>query len=609
MLSIYDYGVIGFYFAFMAMIGLVCRKFIGNTSDYFRGGGKMLWWVAGCTAFVAQFSAWTFTGAASKAYQDGPVILVIYLANALGFFLNYLFFAPRFRQMRVVTCIQGIRARFGKANEQFFTWVQLPIGILYAGIWLSGLSVFVSTAFEVNLYTTIIATGAVVLVMAVVGGSWAVAAGDFIQTLVLMPITIVTAFLAIAQIGGWGSFLEKLPRHHLHWSEGARVEILYLWIIAIVIKQIISTNNMLEASRYLNAKDGHQARKAALLASILFVVGPIFWFIPPMVARIVHPDLHSMFPNLKNPSEAAFVVAGVDNMPAGMLGLLISGIFGATMSHMDMGLNKNAGFFVKNFYQVLIRPHAHEKEMLLVGKAATFLFGVLVIGAALAFSTWKLGLFNLMLQFGALIALPSCVPLIWGTIIKRAPAWAGWSTVLVGFATSVAAKLFLTPAWLESLMGWTSNSLSVRESDDWVLLLGVLLNALVCSAWFLGTCWFARFRPAAEVAQVEKFFSDMKTPVDFEKEEGAGNDAQQYRTLGLMSLGYGAFISLLVFIPNSLLGRAGLFACAGSMLAVGGLLYWNSRRLGRASLRQGRKAEASPAVHNHQTQLQKSWEA
>ena len=43
MLSKYDYLVIGFYFAFMAMIGWVCRKFIGNTSDYFRGGGKMLW--------------------------------------------------------------------------------------------------------------------------------------------------------------------------------------------------------------------------------------------------------------------------------------------------------------------------------------------------------------------------------------------------------------------------------------------------------------------------------------------------------------------------------------------------------------------------------------
>ncbi len=581
MLSIYDYLVIGFYFVFMAVIGWICRKFIANTSDYFRGGGKMLWWMAGCTAFIAQFSAWTFTGAASKAYQDGPVIMVLYFANALGFFINFLFFAPRFRQMRVVTSLQAVRARFGKGNEQFFTWVQLPIGVLYAAIWLSGLSVFISAAFGMNLYTTIILTGAVVLVMAVIGGSWAVAAGDFIQTLVLMPITLVAAFLAVAQVGGWGSFLDKLPRHHLHWSEGARVEILWLWILAILIKQFISTNNMLEASRYLNAKDGAQARKAALLAAILFVIGPSFWFIPPMVARIVHPDLQAMFPNLKNPSEAAFVVAGVDNMPAGMLGLLISGIFGATMSHMDIGLNKNAGFFVKNFYQVLIRPKAHEHELLLVGKAVTFLFGILVILAALSFSTWKIGLFNLMLQFGALIAVPSSVPLIWGTLIKRAPFWAGWTTMLVGFATSLVAKYALTPAWIEKVMGWTSHPLSRREGDDWVLLVSVLLNVVVCSAWFIGTCLFAASRSATEREQVDKFFSSMRTPVDFHKEEGTGNDAQQYHTLGLMSLVYGAFISLLVLIPNSRLGRLGMFACAGSMLSVGALLYWNSRRLRR----------------------------
>src|SRR5258706_1836313 len=368
--------------------------------------------------------------------------------------------------MRPVTAMQGGRARFGQASEQFFTWVQLSVGVVYAGIWVSGLSVFISAAFGVNLYTTVIVTGSVVLVMAVIGGSWAVAAGDFIQTLVLMPITLVTAFLALAQVGGWSRLLEKLPRHHLHWTEGARPEILYLWIIAIIIKQFISTNNMLEASRYLNAKDGHQARKGTLLASVLFIIGPIFWFIPPMVARIVHPDLHAVFPNLKNPAEGAFVVAGLDNLPSGMLGLLISGIFGATMSNMDIGLNKNAGFFVKNFYQVVLRPTAQEKEMLFVSKAATLLLGLLVIWAAIAFSTWKTGLFNLMLTFGGLIARPYCIPLIWGTLLKRAPAWAGWTTVLAGFATSCASQKFLTPGWLQSVMHWTQNPLTPRAAED-----------------------------------------------------------------------------------------------------------------------------------------------
>ena len=43
-------------------------------------------------------------------------------------------------------------------------------------------------------------------------------------------------------------------------------------------------------------KDTKHAHKAALLCMILFIIGPAVWFIPPMVARILHPDLHAMFP-------------------------------------------------------------------------------------------------------------------------------------------------------------------------------------------------------------------------------------------------------------------------------------------------------------------------
>ena len=47
--------------------------------------------------------------------------MMIFLGNALGYFFNYLFFAAKSRQVRVVTPIEGIRLRFGKVNEQVFT--------------------------------------------------------------------------------------------------------------------------------------------------------------------------------------------------------------------------------------------------------------------------------------------------------------------------------------------------------------------------------------------------------------------------------------------------------------------------------------------------------
>src|SRR5690606_22775330 len=129
--------------------------------------------------------AWTFTGASSKAYSEGWPIFVLFFANAIGFFFNALYFAPRARQMRVITAIEGVRLRFSKANEQVFTWLQIPLGTLYAGIWLNGLCVFLAAAFGFDLEATILITGLVVVFMTLVGGSWAAIAGDFIQVLIL----------------------------------------------------------------------------------------------------------------------------------------------------------------------------------------------------------------------------------------------------------------------------------------------------------------------------------------------------------------------------------------------------------------------------------------
>ena len=291
MLTNYDYLVITFYFVFMAGMGWFFRNFSKNASDFFRGGGQMTWWLVGASAFMASFSAWTFTGAASIAYEFGIVILVIYLANAIGFFLNFTTFAPWFRQMRVITVMQAIRQRFGPGSEQFFTWLQLPIQIFYAAIWLFGLAVFAASVFGMNLPVTIVVTGLVVLLIATMGGSWAVVAGDFLQALILMPITVVVAVLALVAVGGVGPFFEQIPPDHLDLLGSRYAEYGLLWVIAMVIKQIIILNNMQDAARYLCVKDGGAARKAAMLSAILFLVGPVIWFIPPMAARILYPDL------------------------------------------------------------------------------------------------------------------------------------------------------------------------------------------------------------------------------------------------------------------------------------------------------------------------------
>jgi solute:Na+ symporter, SSS family len=580
-MTVYDYAVLVFYFAYMLAISWVFRTFVSNVSDYFRGGGKALWWMVGGSAFMAAFSAWTFTGAASKAYLDGWPIMAIYVANAVGFVLNALYFAPRFRQLRVITAVEAIRHRFGRVSEQAMMWLQIPLSTLQASIHLNALGVFFAAVFGLDLTWTMVVTGMVVLIMALLGGSWAVLAGDFIQVLILMPVCLAVTVLAVLRLGGWDGFTAGLPPSYLDLGQIFTQEFLGLWCAAMLLKQITSTNNLFEAGRYLAVKDGRHARWAGYLGAGLFIIGIVIWFVPPMAARALGIDLGTMFPGLgKRAHEASFIAISQVVMPVGMLGLLVSGIFAATMSGMDAGLNKNAGIFVKNFYQPLLRPNATDAQMLRLGKILTVVLGLVVIYIAIRMAEIRdLGLFLLMQRVSILVAVPITVPLLLGLVIRHTPPWSAWSTVLVGFFGSIFISDFFSPEWGASFFG-SGKSLDAASREYWIQGFQFFANVTLASAWFIGTKVFWRRCSPEYRAQVGEFFQRMNTPVDFDREEGAAaaNDARQSATVGWLSVAYGAFVCLLAIIPNSLVGRFAFLGCGAVVLLIGAALVLTARR-------------------------------
>ena len=195
---IYDFLVIAGYFLLVIGIGFAFKRMAKNsTSDYFRGGGRMLWWMVGSTAFMAQFSAWTFTGAAGKAFTDGFSVSLVFFANTFAYFCGWAYFAHRFRQMRVDTPTEGIRRRFGAENELFFSWALIIFSLMNAGIWLNALGVFSSAVFNADINVTIIATGLTVLFVSVLSGAWGVVASDFVQTIVVAVVSVACAIVAL----------------------------------------------------------------------------------------------------------------------------------------------------------------------------------------------------------------------------------------------------------------------------------------------------------------------------------------------------------------------------------------------------------------------------
>lgn len=570
--------IVGIYFVFLIAIGWIFRTFSSNTSDYFKGGGKMLWWMVGSTAFMTQFSAWSFTGAAGKAFSDGLSVMMIFLGNALGYFFNYLFFAAKSRQMRVVTPIEGIRLRFGKANEQVFTWASVPSSIFQAGIWLNGLAIFVSAVFDIPMSTTIVITGLIVVLMSACGGAWAVVASDFLQMLVIMAVSVVASLVAVLKSGGISPILDKgLPENPLSGPGYSYMWLFAAWTVASFCKQFLSTNNMIDSYRYMCAKDTKNARKGALLACSLMLIGPFIWFLPDWFVAANYPDtsawgLSALGSSIK---DATYYIFVRNEMPVGTVGLMVAAMFAATMSSMDSALNRNAGIFVRNFYKPILRPQASDQEMLRVGQISTFGFGAIIIAVGVFLNSLEnTSLFNMMMMVSSLISLPILIPSLLGFFIKKTPDWAAWATILVGAGVSSFVAFIVTPEMIQTLLGLPAPLTDREFSDMQSLTLGLVLHLCITLPFFLSTRLFYKGHSANRQQEIDQFFANISTEVQAQDCETSALDQRQRSLLGKLAAALGVCICLLVFIPNDFAERMVFVGIGGIILLAGiGLLF------------------------------------
>lgn len=566
--------VVVIYFLFLIAIGWAFRNLTSNTSDYFRGGGNVLWWMVGASAFMTQFSSWTFTGAAGKAYIDGFAVAFLFVGNALGFFFNYLYFAPRFRQMRVVTVIEALRLRFGNKNEQVFAWVSMFTTSISAAIGLNGLAIVTSSLFDFSMETTIIATGLVVITMSVTGGSWAVIASDFMQMIVIMAVTVSCAAVGIYHAGGILPIVENFPGDFVAGTNLNYMTIFYIWAFSIFLKQIGLTNNIIYSYRYLIAKDSSHARRGALLACGLMTLGPLIWFIPAWFMAGSGVDLASMYPEQgSNYSEASYVAFVKLYMPAGMIGLLVAAMFAATMSSIDSGLNRNAGIVVRNFIRPVLFPDLSEQRLMVVSRVASVSFGVLIVSLALFMNSLKeLSLFDAMLYMSALLGFPQMIPSFLGFFVRKTPDWAAWATMLVGAFVSYVVAVVLQPAHIETWFN-LSSELTSREWVDLVVAISLISHVVITGGFFCLTTLFYRPLPQDRESAVDRFFTNIDTPLRKAEGDHAHLDNRQRILLGRMVALAGVLIIAMMALPNPLWGRLVFLGCGAVVLVVGVMLF------------------------------------
>ncbi len=592
MITIYDYIIIGFYLVFMLAIGVVFRRMSKDTSDYFRAGGAMPWWLTGASAWIFSFSAWTFTGAAGKVYESGPLVLIVFYATVVALCVALAVTCLRFRRMRVITWMEAVRLRYGPFTEQFYTWIKLPLLLLFAGVGLNAIGVFMSAVFQIDMGIMLVVLGVVVTLVAFAGGSWAVLASDFVQAFLIVTITLTTAIMVLArpEIGGLHGLVDKVPSPHFHWGELARPEIILLWLMGNLWLKFSDENNMERATMYLMTRSDKDARRMVLIPLIGTLLGPLIWFIPSMAATIMHPNLAAEFPDLKQPHEAAFLAVAMDVMPQGLLGLLLSAMLGATVTSMDAGLNKNVGIAIRSLYKPVFKPDASEKHLLMAGKICTLIFGVIIVLLALKINEYReSNLFDFVNQLAAYLLMPLALPLIFGLFYKRTPGWSAWSTALIAGGAAWLLGKYVTPELVQQWMGW-QKPLTGDEATYLKLAVTTLGGTVIVgSTWYFFTSLFYKSAPVEEQERIGKFFTNLSTPVDKHNVEGV--QTAIYKLLGALCVVYGGFILLLMAIPNQASGRLAFLFCGGVMAGVGAWLFMMGKRKERPPASTGSERE------------------
>jgi len=526
-----DYVVLVCYLLLMAGIGAYFMRFMRVGSDFLKGGNRVEWWVAGMASFMSGFSVWTFTGGAGFAYRQGVIGVSLMALAVPAFLFGYLIFAKRWRRSRVTTVVEYIRSRFGDGTHKTFSWLTGPSQLMFGAVRLFALSSFMSVALGVPVHYLVIMCGLVVLAYTVLGGYWAVCFTDMFQFMFLFPIACTLMVLSLSNVG-WGNFVAQAPQGFFNPFGG---EYGWLFLLVYTVSQTTGYNNFGNAQRYFCADTEQSARRIAILCMILFTIGSVIFYLPPLIARVALPELGTAANGLKQPSEAAYIAMGLRVLPPGMVGILMAAMLASSMASLSAHNHIITGIFAKDLYQGYVRRNASDRHMLTASRITSLGVGMLMIGVALLFAQGATGIFTLLFILESMFLIPLGLPLLYGFLVKRGPWWSAVFAYVVGAATSLFVNFYLN-----RYLGWGLNE---------TYLIGIPAITTTV-AFFTPVLLFQPDRAFA--TQVDAFFEKLATPIDTATELGTTgvSGRGQLALVGKVTSGMGLACFLMLFASS-----------------------------------------------------------
>lgn len=434
------------YLIFMIVIGVIFDKKNQTTVSFFTGNGKIPWWATGVSIFGAQFSAISFMAVPAIVYATNWTLAIGSLMILAPIPLIVRYFIPVIRKLSVTSAYEYLEVRFNSNVRLFGSVSFILFQLARFGVVLFLPALAITSVTGINIYLIITIMGIICVIYTVMGGIEAVVWTDVAQVVILMGGALLCLIIAINKLEGslWleinkGITDQKFALFEPGWS--AERLVLWVTVVGFFFLQVIPfTSDQTVIQRYFTVKDNRSVAKSLWTHALLSIPAiPIFmglgtvlyFFYKNNPLSIPAENMDEILPN--------FIV---HELPVGISGLIIAGVFAASQSSLSASMNSVAASYVSDIAP-RFRKKRNDNENLHLAKLVTLTVGVFGIISAMLIAFLNIEfIFSLFQEIVGILCGALSGTFILGVLTKRANSTGVISGMIIGTITVLLTKYF-----------------------------------------------------------------------------------------------------------------------------------------------------------------------
>jgi len=495
-----DWSILITYIGFIILMGWYVGRKQKSQDDYYLGGKKIPPWQMGLSIMATQVSAISLIGAPAfiALKNNGGLVWLQYeFAIPLAMIGIMLILVPVFYKTRSITIYEFLEKRFGSNVRTLISLIFLISRGLGAGVALLATGIVTAVCLNWPLAETILLIGLVSIIYTTFGGIVADIYSDILQLFILWGGSILTVILLWNLMDGHALTLLENDFTRLQvfdfsatgFGDGKTFAFWPMIIGGFFLYLSYYGCDQSQAQRLLTTKTEKGAKKALVINGLLrFPLVLTYCAIGILLIPFLNSNIEfaSQLENVNPDFLVPYFLT--QYMPHGLLGLLIAGLFAASMSSIDSALNSLSA----SLYQdILLKKFPalkklNNKKQVRLSRWLTIGWGVIATGFALQMIGGSETVLELVNKIGSAFYGPVLAVFLIGIFSNKA----GQISVISGLIAGVLVNILLWQ-FFENSISWL-----------WWNVVGLLVTILIN--------WFVSAFISGQISQ-KKFRVDFKT--------------------------------------------------------------------------------------------------